>query len=253
MRIDEIWGLAGKLHTPLQAVVDKMGLALTEYLSAADVDEVGRCLHDLAVPHFLHEVPAPPSHGPGGWPLTATRQFVYEATLLVLRHGLASREGGLLATLLTALCAQSFLTTNQLSLVSGLGVVRCACAFFSCLRQGFHRVATGLADLVLDYPRYGTTAVCAIPPSVVTRARFTGPAARARSSARCLRRQSLPRCCRRRTRRPSCDRSGGGGGEERLRVDKNIGVQMPNKNARSFSISIERLKREGWLGSVLRC
>ena len=55
-RLDEIWGASGKLRQPIQDIIAKMGTILQEYLSSRDVAEVGRCLHDLAVPHFLHEV-----------------------------------------------------------------------------------------------------------------------------------------------------------------------------------------------------
>lgn len=54
-RLDNVWGVGGGLR-PVTSLVRSMGLLLQEYLSSDDTLEAARCLKELEVPHFHHEL-----------------------------------------------------------------------------------------------------------------------------------------------------------------------------------------------------
>ncbi len=54
-RLEDIWG-AGGATKPVRCLVRQMQLLLQEYLTNADWQEAARCLHELEVPHFHHEL-----------------------------------------------------------------------------------------------------------------------------------------------------------------------------------------------------
>ena len=54
-RLDNVWGVGGG-QRPVVHLTNKMVLLLKEYLSSGDLDEAVRCLSELEVPHFHHEV-----------------------------------------------------------------------------------------------------------------------------------------------------------------------------------------------------
>ena len=86
MRLDNVWGVGGgrrpvkvlvnrvRIHPSLTTYArekfdfSQIKLLLEEFLSSADLKEAERCLLDLDVPHFHHEL-------------------VYEAVVLVLERG----------------------------------------------------------------------------------------------------------------------------------------------------------------------
>lgn len=53
--LDNVWGMGGPLR-PVKTITKQMALLLKEYLSSRDIDEAHRCLRDLEVPHFHHEL-----------------------------------------------------------------------------------------------------------------------------------------------------------------------------------------------------
>lgn len=55
VRLDAVWGVGGPTR-PVKQLVKKMTLLLHEYLSSDDVGEAQRCLVELEVPHFHHEL-----------------------------------------------------------------------------------------------------------------------------------------------------------------------------------------------------
>lgn len=55
VRLDNVWGVGGGTR-PVKYLVKKMVLLLQEYLSSADIAEATRCLLELEVPHFHHEL-----------------------------------------------------------------------------------------------------------------------------------------------------------------------------------------------------
>lgn len=54
-RLDNVWGVSGG-DKPTKLLVKRMKLLLEEYLSSNDIQEAARCLRELDVPHFHHEV-----------------------------------------------------------------------------------------------------------------------------------------------------------------------------------------------------
>lgn len=54
-RLDNVWGVGGGLR-PVTSLVRSMGLLLQEYVSSDDAAEAARCLKELEVPHFHHEL-----------------------------------------------------------------------------------------------------------------------------------------------------------------------------------------------------
>ena len=55
VRLDGVWGVGGGTR-PVKYLVKKMVLLLEEYLSSSDIEEATRCLVELEVPHFHHEL-----------------------------------------------------------------------------------------------------------------------------------------------------------------------------------------------------
>lgn len=63
----KIWGRSGE-HRPLEDTRKRINYLLQEYISSGDRTEAERCLKELGVPHFHHEL-------------------VYEAVLMALQEG----------------------------------------------------------------------------------------------------------------------------------------------------------------------
>ncbi|XP_022705609.1 programmed cell death protein 4-like isoform X2 [Varroa jacobsoni] len=55
VRLDNVWGTGGGMR-PVQSLVKQIQLILQEYLASGDVSEAQRCLKELEVPHFHHEL-----------------------------------------------------------------------------------------------------------------------------------------------------------------------------------------------------
>jgi len=114
VRLDSVWGVGGG-RRPVKHLIKKIVLLLKEYLSSEDVEEATRCLQELEVPHFHHEV-------------------VYELIYLVLEdvnHGV--RTSDLMLVLLKSFYDTSVITSTQ-------------------IKEGFQRVFEGIADISLDIP-----------------------------------------------------------------------------------------------------
>lgn len=92
-RLDNVWGVGGGLR-PVTSLVRSMGLLLQEYLSSDDTNEASRCLQELEVPHFHHEL-------------------VYEAIVLALEAVNEETEDSIVK-LLKSLNDSTVITTDQL-------------------------------------------------------------------------------------------------------------------------------------------
>ena len=55
VRLDNVWGIGGGVR-PVKYLVKKIVLLLKEYLCSGDIKEATRCLQELEVPHFHHEL-----------------------------------------------------------------------------------------------------------------------------------------------------------------------------------------------------
>lgn len=55
VRLDNVWGVGGGLR-PVKYLIKQIILLLKEYLCSGDVEEASRCLRELEVPHFHHEL-----------------------------------------------------------------------------------------------------------------------------------------------------------------------------------------------------
>lgn len=75
----------------------QMNLLLKEYLSSGDVNEAVRCLRDLEVPHFHHEL-------------------VYEATVMVLEKA-DQRSATMMCELLQHMSNSTVITQDQFNKV----------------------------------------------------------------------------------------------------------------------------------------
>jgi programmed cell death protein 4 len=115
--LEHIWGNGGG-QKPLVHLIDKIVLLLKEYLSCGDKNEVIRCLQELSVPHFHHQV-------------------VYQATVFVLEDG---RDACIqsMTVLLHHLATTALITPDQ-------------------FKHGFQRVFDDMTEIVLDVPYAYTT------------------------------------------------------------------------------------------------
>jgi len=114
-RLDNVWGVGGGLR-PVHSLVRSMGLLLQEYLSSDDAQEACRCLKELEVPHFHHEL-------------------VYEAVLLGLEAMNEDTESSIVK-LLKIFADSNVITPDQ-------------------MKNGFLRVLDDMDDICLDVPNAG--------------------------------------------------------------------------------------------------
>ncbi|CAC5417831.1 PDCD4 [Mytilus coruscus] len=112
VRLDNIWGTGGGIR-PVKFLIKQMVLLLKELLSSGDIPEATRCLQDLEVPHFHHEL-------------------VYEATVMILEDS-TERAAHRMCDLLKSLAQSVIITPEQMA-------------------QGFRRVFDSMPDICLDVP-----------------------------------------------------------------------------------------------------
>ena len=55
LRLNNVWGVGGGAQ-PVKSLTRSIHMLLKEYLSSKDSTEAGRCLRELEVPHFHHEL-----------------------------------------------------------------------------------------------------------------------------------------------------------------------------------------------------
>lgn len=116
VRLDNVWGVGGGLR-PVKYLIRKMNLLLQEYISSSDLREATRCLVDLEVPHFHHEL-------------------VYEAIIMVL-EAMSTPVEEAMCKLLKSLSGAIIITPGM-------------------MERGFLRVFEDMPDIVLDVPLAGT-------------------------------------------------------------------------------------------------
>ncbi|CAL8103149.1 unnamed protein product [Orchesella dallaii] len=112
LRLHNIWGVGGG-GQPVKALSRRISMLLKEYLSSNDAIEAGRCLGELEVPHFHHEL-------------------VYEAIVMALESMQESVEDSI-CRLLKSLFNSCLVTPDQ-------------------MHRGFVRVFDDLPDICIDLP-----------------------------------------------------------------------------------------------------
>jgi len=112
VKLDSVWGITGGMR-PVKYLIRQMKMLLKEYISSGELEEAVRCLQELEVPHFHHEL-------------------VYEAVLMALEDG-GEKTQELIASLLQSLSSSVIVTIDQ-------------------LRNGFIRIYNELDDITLDIP-----------------------------------------------------------------------------------------------------
>ncbi|CAG11505.1 unnamed protein product, partial [Tetraodon nigroviridis] len=112
VRLDNVWGVGGG-QRPVKHLIKEMNLLLKEYLTSGDVLEAERCLRDLEVPHFHHEL-------------------VYEAVVMVLESK-GDTASPAIIKLLQTFWKIGLITVDQMN-------------------RGFQRVYDELPEISLDVP-----------------------------------------------------------------------------------------------------
>ncbi|XP_037877262.2 programmed cell death protein 4 [Bombyx mori] len=112
VRLDNIWGVGGGIR-PVKSLIRQIQLLLKEYLTSGELAEAMRCVRELEVPHFHHEL-------------------VYETILLALET-INSGVEEQLCTFLAELRRCCIVTPDQMD-------------------RGFIRVLEDMNDIVLDVP-----------------------------------------------------------------------------------------------------
>lgn len=115
VRLDNVWGVGGGLR-PVKYLTRQMNLLLQEYLSSGDLQEATRCLLQLEVPHFHHEL-------------------VYEAIVMTL-ESLNSHVEEAMCKLLKSLSTAIIITPEM-------------------MERGFYRVYDDIPDIIIDVPLAG--------------------------------------------------------------------------------------------------
>lgn len=111
-KIKHIWGVVGA-NQPLDVLKSKMAILLKEYLSSGDSEEAMRCVRDLDVPHFSHEL-------------------VYETVVMAIEDS-TERASNMLVHLLKRFSDTTVVTVDQIT-------------------EGFNRVYTEMPDIAIDVP-----------------------------------------------------------------------------------------------------
>jgi len=112
VRLDNVWGVGGGLR-PVKYLIKQIILLLKEYLCSGDVDEASRCLRELEVPHFHHEL-------------------VYEAVVMVI-ESMHEKTDEAMCKLLQALFRSFVITFDQ-------------------MKNGIERVYDVMPEIVIDVP-----------------------------------------------------------------------------------------------------
>ena len=84
VRLDNVWGVGGGLR-PVKYLIKQIILLLKEYLCSGDVDEASRCLRELEVPHFHHELVYEVRNCQKKMPKMAKNRFSYKVPKMVLK------------------------------------------------------------------------------------------------------------------------------------------------------------------------
>lgn len=95
--LDAIWGVKGPLR-PVQTITKEMNTLLKEYVVSHDITEAARCVRELEVPHYHHEL-------------------VYEAIVMALESVGTSRNDESLCTLLKSLDEECLISPQQMEQV----------------------------------------------------------------------------------------------------------------------------------------
>ncbi|XP_075698925.1 programmed cell death protein 4 [Rhinoderma darwinii] len=111
-KIDSVWGAGGGLQ-PVKKLVKEIDMLLKEYVLSGDVCEAERCLQELEVPHFHHEL-------------------VYEAILMALEAS-GDTTYKMMLNLLESLWKSAVLTLDQ-------------------MKRGYDRIYKEIPDINLDVP-----------------------------------------------------------------------------------------------------
>uniref|UniRef100_A0A0P4WDU4 Programmed cell death protein 4 n=1 Tax=Scylla olivacea TaxID=85551 RepID=A0A0P4WDU4_SCYOL len=112
VRLDNVWGVGGGTR-PVKYLVKQMVLLLEEFLSSSDIAEATRCLQELEVPHFHHEL-------------------VYEAIVMAIEK-MDMRTSSMMCELLDSLHRAIIITPTQ-------------------MRAGFLRVYEDMPQICVDVP-----------------------------------------------------------------------------------------------------
>lgn len=112
LRLHNVWGVGGGAQ-PVKALSRRINMLLQEFISSNDATEAARCLRELEVPHFHHEL-------------------VYEAILMAIEAMCEAKEDSI-CRLLKFLYNSCLVTPDQ-------------------MKQGFQRVFGDLPDICIDVP-----------------------------------------------------------------------------------------------------
>jgi programmed cell death protein 4 len=112
VRLDNVWGVGGG-NRPVKYLIKRICLLLKEYVSSGDIQEAVRCVKELDVPHFHHEI-------------------VYEALMLAIEDT-TERTGDMMVELLKYMTNTNIVTVDQ-------------------MKKGMSRIIDNMPDICLDVP-----------------------------------------------------------------------------------------------------
>ncbi|XP_035216316.1 programmed cell death protein 4-like [Stegodyphus dumicola] len=113
VRLDNVWGVGGGMR-PVKYLINQMHLLLKEYICSGDSSEACRCIQELEVPHFHHEL-------------------VFEAVIMVIED-MREKTMDLMCKLFQVLASSVIVTPDQMT-------------------RGFFRVYDEMPDICIDVPQ----------------------------------------------------------------------------------------------------
>lgn len=112
VRLDNVWGCGGG-NRPVKYLTNSIRMLVQEYFSSGDIQEATRCLKELDVPHFYHEL-------------------VYQAILMAIEDS-TDKSAEMAVRLLQSLSTSAIVTRDQ-------------------LKKGMKRICDDLPDISVDVP-----------------------------------------------------------------------------------------------------
>ncbi len=152
VRLDNIWGVGGGIR-PVKYLIKKIIVLLKEYLCSGDAEEARRCLMELEVPHFHHELVYEVSLSCNTMDCIQFRYNRFQAVVMAI-EAMHEKTEEAMCKLLKALFRSFVITIEQMKKVSSIPM-NCSGKRGQVFAQfqGFERVYDQMPEMQLDVPQ----------------------------------------------------------------------------------------------------
>jgi hypothetical protein len=161
-RLEKVWHVTGVFTVP--ELKKAVSLALQEYLLSEDKGEAARCVKELGVPHYHHEVvyrlivltlekmPASPSSGGAGATSASATATAGAAGMGAASAGATTTTAAFTGAPAQAAAAATAQNAASKALALLVHLRQCDIVSEQQVAKGFERAAAALPDIKLDVP-----------------------------------------------------------------------------------------------------